>query len=162
MATNPAAVAIGLPANVPAWKTLPSGVRFSMTSRRPPTAPIGKPPPITLPKQVRSGLTLNRPCAPSVPKRKPVMTSSKTKSAPTRSQAARSPSRKPGAGATTPIFAATASTMTQATVSSISGTTLYGATMVFATASGGTPAVPGIPSVATPLPPAANKASVAP
>ena len=44
------------------------------------------------------------------------MTSSKTSSAPTASHAARRPSRKPGAGATRPMFAATGSTMTQATV----------------------------------------------
>ena len=91
-----------------------------------------------------------------------MITSSNINNAPALSQARRKPSRKPGTGATTPILAATGSTMTAATVSSISGITLYGATMVLATASGGTPAVPGIPSVATPLPPAARRASVAP
>ncbi len=78
------------------------------------------------------------------------------------SHAARSPSRKPGAGATTPMFAAIGSTITAATSLPISGTTLYGTTSVLATASSGTPAVPGKPSVATPLPPAASNASVAP
>ena len=52
------------------------------------------------------------------------MTSSKISRAPARSQAARSPSRNPGTGATRPMLAATGSTMTQATASSISGTTL--------------------------------------
>jgi hypothetical protein len=75
---------------------------------------------------------------------------------------ARSPCRKPAAGATTPMFAATGSTKTAATCSSSCGTTLYGTTIVFATALVGTPAVPGRPSVATPLPPAASSASVAP
>ena len=37
------------------------------------------------------------------------------------------------------------------------GTTLYGTTIVDATALAGTPAVPGRPSVATPLPPAASR-----
>ena len=82
--------------------------------------------------------------------------------APALSHAARRPSKKPGAGATTPMFAATGSTMTAATSLPISGTTLYGTTNVLATASSGTPAVPGIPSVAIPLPPAASSASVAP
>ena len=39
---------------------------------------------------------------------------------------------------------------------------MYGTTSVLATALAGTPAVPGRPSVATPLPPAASNASVAP
>ena len=60
------------------------------------------------------------------------------------------------------MLAATGSTMTAATSSSSSGTRLYGTTSVSATAPAGTPAVPGRPSVATPLPPAASRASVAP
>ena len=56
-AASPAAVASGLPASVPAWNTGPSGDSVSITSRRPPTAPIGRPPPITLPNVVRSGVT---------------------------------------------------------------------------------------------------------
>ena len=60
------------------------------------------------------------------------------------------------------MLAATGSTMTAATESSSSGTWLYGTTRVSATAPAGTPAVPGIPNVATPLPPAASRASVAP
>ncbi len=60
------------------------------------------------------------------------------------------------------MFAATGSTITAATCSSSSGTTLYGTTIVLATALAGTPAVPGRPRVATPLPPAASNASVAP
>ena len=56
-------------------------------------------------------------------------------------------------------FAATGSTITQATRSSSSGTVLYGATSVSATAPAGTPAEPASPSVATPLPPAASRAS---
>ena len=60
------------------------------------------------------------------------------------------------------MLAATGSTITAATDSSRAGTWLYGTTRVSATAPAGTPAVPGIPSVATPLPPAASRASVAP
>ena len=80
--------------------------------------------PITFPKQYRSGRTPNRPAAPSRPTRKPVITSSKMRSAPTASQARRSPARNPGAGGTSPMFAAIGSTMTQATCSSSPGTSL--------------------------------------
>ena len=57
------------------------------------------------------------------------------------------------------MFAATGSTITHAMSSSRSGTSLYGATIVCATADVGTPAEPERPSVATPLPPAASSAS---
>ena len=87
------------------------------------------------------------------------MTSSKTSSAPAASHAARRPSKNPGTGGTRPMFAATGSTITHATDRSISGTTLYGATTVSATAPAGTPADPGRPSVATPLPPPASRPS---
>ena len=60
------------------------------------------------------------------------------------------------------MFAATGSTMTAATSSVSAGTTLYGTTIVSATDAFGTPAVPGRPSVAMPLPPATSSASVAP
>ena len=67
-----------------------------------------------------------------------MITSSKTSSAPDAVARRRaSPSRKPGAGATRPMLAATGSTMTHATSSSSSGTTLYGATIVSATAAVG-------------------------
>ena len=56
-AARPAAVASGLPASVPAWNTGPSGDSVSMISRRPPTEPMGRPPPMTLPNVVRSGRT---------------------------------------------------------------------------------------------------------
>ncbi len=119
-AASPAAVAIGLPARVPAWNTVPRGVSVSITSRRPPIAPIGRPPPITLPNAVRSGVTSYLAWAPPVSRRNPVITSSKISRAPTRSHSARRPSRNPGCGATTPMLAATGSTMTAATESSSS------------------------------------------
>ena len=87
-----------------------------------PTAPIGRPPPITLPNVVRSGVTSYLAWAPPASRRNPVITSSKISRAPTRSHSARSPSRNPAAGATTPMLAATGSTMTAATPSSSSGT----------------------------------------
>ena len=114
-AASPAAVASGLPASVPAWNTGPSGDSVSITSRRPPTAPIGRPPPMTLPNVVRSGVTSYLAWAPPSSRRNPVITSSNTSSAPTRSHSARSPSRNPAAGATTPMLAATGSTITAAT-----------------------------------------------
>ena len=79
---------------------------------------------MTLPKHHRSGLNPDQPVAPSGPRRKPVITSSKINSAPAASQAARSPSRNPAAGETRFMFAATGSTITQATRSSSAGTTL--------------------------------------
>jgi len=79
---------------------------------------------MTLPKHHRSGVTRDQPVAPAEPRRNPVITSSKIKSAPAASQAARSPSRKPGVGATRFMLAATGSTITQATLSSSAGTTL--------------------------------------
>ena len=62
--------------------------------------------------------------APPRAMRQPVITSSKISSAPAAEHASRRPSRKPGAGATTPMLAATGSTITAATRSSSSGTTL--------------------------------------
>ena len=55
---------------------------------------------------------------------KTVITSSKISSAPAASQAARHPAKNPSAGHTRFMLAATGSTMTQATRSSTSGTTL--------------------------------------
>ncbi len=60
------------------------------------------------------------------------------------------------------MFAATGSTITAATSSAISGTTLYGTTTVSATLAFVTPAEPGRPSVATPLPASASNASLWP
>ena len=114
-------MASGFPDSVPAWYTGPSGASSAIRSRRPPKAPTGSPPPITLPKHHRSGVTPDQPVAPAGPRRKPVITSSKISSAPAASQAARSPSRNPGAGATRFMLAATGSTMTQATRSSRAG-----------------------------------------
>jgi class 3 adenylate cyclase len=58
-----------------------------------------------------------------------------------------------------PLFAAIGSTMTHATRSSSTGTTLYGSTRVSRTAPSVTPAEPGSPSVATPLPDSARRKS---
>ncbi len=67
-----------------------------------------------LPNAVRSGVTPYTAPAPSYATRKPVITSSKKSRAPCSSQSARSPSRNPGSGGTTPMFAATGSTTTTA------------------------------------------------
>ena len=117
---------------------------------------------MTLPKHERSGVTPNAACAPPRPSRKPVMTSSKISSAPAESHADRKPSRNPGTGATMPMFAATGSTITAATSTPTSGTTLYGTTTVSATLAAVTPADPGRPRVATPLPASASSASLWP
>ena len=114
---------------------------------------------MTLPKHHTSGCTPDHAVAPPTSTRKPVMTSSNSRSAPTRSHSARKPSRKPGSGAINPVFAATGSTATSATSASSVGTTLYGTTTVSATAPGVTPAEPTSPCSARPLPPAASSAS---
>ena len=95
-----------------------------MISVEAPKAPTGSPPPITLPKHQMLGWTPYHCAAPPAQSRNPVITSSKSSRAPTASQAARSPSRKPGRGATSPMLAATGSTQTTATRSSSSGITL--------------------------------------
>jgi len=46
---------MGLALNVPALNTLPAGVKLSIISALPATAPIGKPPPMILPSVVMSG-----------------------------------------------------------------------------------------------------------
>jgi len=69
------------------------------------------------PRQVRSGVTPKTPWAPPRPRRKPVITSSKMRSAPQADVASRSAARKPGAGGTTPMLAATGSTITAASSS---------------------------------------------
>ena len=74
-------------------------------------------------------------------------------------RARRRPSRNPGSGGTTPMFAATGSTMTAAIVSPRSAktfpsasTSLNGTVSVSRAAPSVTPGEPGIPNVATPLP----------
>ena len=73
------------------------------------------PPPMILPKVTRSARTPKYSWAPPGARRKPVITSSKISRAPCLSHRARRPSRKPGAGPTTPMLAATGSTITAAT-----------------------------------------------
>ncbi len=89
-----------------------------------PNMPTGSPPPMTLPKHQTSGTTPVVSVAPPTATRKPVMTSSNSSRAPAASHAFRRPSRKPGAGGTRPMLAATGSTQTTATSSVISGTSL--------------------------------------
>ena len=86
----------------------------AIRSRRPPYAPEGNPPPRIFDSVVRSGRTPYSSCAPPAATRKPVITSSKISSAPLASHTRRSVSRKPRRGGTTPMFAATGSTITHA------------------------------------------------
>ncbi len=111
---NPAAMATGFPLNVPAWYTGPKGATISIISLFPPYAPTGIPAPIILPMVVKSGRTWKYSWAPPGARRNPVITSSKIKTAPYASQSFRRPSKNPGLGRTTPIFAATGSTTTAA------------------------------------------------
>ena len=114
-------------------------------SARPPKAPIGRPPPMTLPKLVRSGATPYSAWAPPRPRRKPVITSSKIEQRADRGRTRRAaPRGSPAPGATRPMLAATGSTMTHGhVVVERRAPTLYGTTIVSATAAAGTPAVPG-------------------
>ena len=91
-------------------------------------------------------------------KRQPLITSSKMSSAPAAFVMRRSSSRYPGAGGTTPMFAAIGSTITAATggpassAACIAGTSLYSTTLVSREISEGTPALSGTPNVAAPEP----------
>src|SRR6266545_548054 len=107
--------------------------------------------------------------APPRATRKPVITSSNTNNAPDASQSSRSTRRNPGTGGTTPMFPATGSTTMHArpspycaTAPAAASTSLYGATIVWAVTDCGTPSDVGMPSVATPEPASASRASTWP
>jgi hypothetical protein len=85
-----------------------------ITSARPVRALTGMPLATAFEKHARSARTPYRCCAPPSARRKPVHISSKTSKAPTLSQSARTPSRKPGFGASNTV----GSRITQATESS--------------------------------------------
>ena len=133
-----------------------------------PVAPTGMPPPMILPStEVRRDA--ERACAPPRATRNPVITSSKTSSVPCRAVSSRSSSRNPGTGGTTPMFAATGSTITAATrpglrsnrARTLAGS-LYRASSVCAAASAVTPALAGSDSVASPEPACARSPSAWP
>ena len=99
----------------------------------------------------------------------PVMTSSKMSRAPNSSHTARSPSRNPATGGTTPMLPETGSTMIAAMRSPCSSnmartaaTSLYGSTIVSPAAPAVTPGVDGMPSVTRPEPAAHSSASECP
>ncbi len=149
-----------------------------MTSRRPPRAARGMPPPMTLPNVTRSGfhpmpsgtvLDASSPHQPAGPTRKPVRTSSTISSAPFAFVICESARLKPRSGARTPMFAAAASTITAAMRSECSSNarrtasrSLYGSTRVCAAVSAVMPALPGSASVATPEPASASRESECP
>ncbi len=110
----PAVTATGFPDNVPAWYTPPSGATISIISLRPPYTASGMPPPAILPSTVISGTMPKYSCAPPFARRKPVITSSNTRRDLYCFVISLRPSRNPGTGGTTPIFAATGSTITAA------------------------------------------------
>ncbi len=97
------------------------------------------------------------------------MTSSKMSRAPWRVQSARRPARKPGRGATTPMFPATGSTKTAATLSraawkqaSTLARSLNSAINVSRAVPSVTPGLSGRPSVAGPEPALMRKESPCP
>jgi hypothetical protein len=111
----------------------------------------------------------NRFCAPPQATRKPVITSSKIRSAPWRSQRARSPARKPATGGTRLMLPAMGSTMTAAISPAFSANrrstasrSLYGASRVSAVTAAGTPGEEGTPIVAAPEPAATRNGSACP
>ncbi len=146
-----------------------------MTSRRPPSAARGMPPPMTLPNVMMSGFqpvpsgtvpSASRPHHPAGPTRKPVRTSSTMSSAPCACVISASARLKPGSGASTPMFAAADSTITAAMRSECSSNaartasrSLYGSTRVCAAVSAVMPALPGRARVATPEPASASSES---
>ena len=85
-----------------------------MISSLPPMAPQGVPPAIALPRVTMSGTTPQRSTAPPRAVQMPTLTSSKMSTMPCFLVSARTPSRKPGSGSTTPRFIIAASMMTQA------------------------------------------------
>ena len=136
--SKPAAVAIGLPDNVPAWYTGPSGLIIRIMSARPPYAPTGIPPPTIFPRVVRSGFMLKYSCAPPIESLKPVITSSNIRRLPFSLVMSLKNSRNPCLGSTTPMLAATGSTITAAISSLLlskssftESQSLYSATSVF-------------------------------
>ena len=133
-------------------------------SRLPPTAASGRPPPITLPKHAQVGPH-------PVPAGGAVAAEAEARDHLVEDRAARrprrrprrSPSRKPGAGGTRPMLAATGSTITHGHAARRArGPRCRERRPSSATAPAGTPAEPGRPRVATPLPPAASSASLWP
>ena len=73
-----AAIASGLPLNVPTCSYLPSAIA-DITSSMPPIAATEMPPPRALARQTMSGVTPYLPVAPAGPVVKPVLTSSKVR-----------------------------------------------------------------------------------
>ncbi len=152
-------MARGFPERVPAWYMGPRGATMLIISFLPPNAPTGSPPPIIFPRHVISGVTPYLSCAPPMPSLKPVMTSSKMRSEPESRVIFLSPSRNPSAGGTTPILAATGSSITAAILSrylSYSPLTeprsLKLASSVFSVNDSGTPGLLGVPNVVAPDP----------
>ena len=120
-----------------------------MISSVPPTAPAGRPPEIALASVTMSGTTPKRSTAPPAAVVMPLLTSSKISTMPCFVVSARTASRKPGSGSTTPRFIMTGSMMRQAGVrpsatrrsmrASIIATSLYGTGTVISTAQAGRP-----------------------
>jgi hypothetical protein len=136
----------------------------SISSRGPPYAAAGSPPPTTLPMTTRSGVTPVSSWAPPRATRKPVITSSNTSSAPVAVARSRSSSRNPSAGGTRPMFAANGSQMIAAkscvSVAARTASASFHATItVFAVAAAGTPGLAGSAWVASPLPASASRPS---
>ena len=130
-----------------------------MTSARPPTAASGSPPPTTLPKIDRSGVMPCRTCSPAGtdPEAGDDLVEHEERAG--RGAARRAArSRKPGAGGTRPMFAAIGSTSDRGDLvrrrapRRARRRRCTGTITVSATAPGVTPAEPGSPRVATPLP----------
>ena len=86
-------MASGLALYVPKCTIEPSGVTCSISSRRPPNAPTGTPPPIALASVTRSPLTPQYSVAPPGAIRQPSLTSSMISTEPLAVQSARTASR---------------------------------------------------------------------
>lgn len=142
--------------------------KCSITSRRPPNAPTGKPPPMTLPRQMNPAECRTLPCAP------PRRAQSHHRFVHDEQRAV--PAAKfvrcrqvPSCGRTRPMFPATPSMMTAAMCSPSAANTrssaaksLYGTVSVSAAISAGMPGLSGAPNVAAPEPALTSRPSLWP
>ena len=133
----------------------------------PAKAPKGIPPPIIFPKHIKSGFIPKYPFAPLAPNLNPVITSSKISKAPVFSVSSLRVLKKFSFGSTSPILAATGSTITAATsflfiYSSNISILLYSRVIVSSVVPLVRPLLSVIPSVSNPEPALTSKESECP
>ena len=123
-----------------------------MISSLPPMAPHGVPPAMALPRVIMSGTTPQRSTAPPRAVQMPVLTSSKMSTMPCFLVMARTPSRKPGSGSTTPRFIMAGSMMSAGRRASPSATIRSMRLVMFSTSLNGTGTVRSMELCGMPAP----------